>query len=104
MWYAPEIFVPSEKRILSPAFHGGYFIPPSGFSPAAAPTRKTPVRNLRHVPVWHKIRLMCSFAMCRLLFNAVKRSQKQPARLSLLNLRFRRTLGGKFGFGHSACG
>ena len=25
-WYAPEIFVPSEKRILSPAFHGGYFV------------------------------------------------------------------------------
>ena len=75
--YVPEIFVLSEKRILSPAFHGGYFVPPSGFSPAAAPTRKTPVRNLRHVPVWRKIRLMCSFAMCRLLlgcFTALKSS------------------------------
>ena len=50
--YVPEIFVPSEKRILSPAFHGDYFVPPLGFLPAAAPTRKTPVRNLCHVPVW----------------------------------------------------
>lgn len=65
--YAPEIFVLSEKRILSPAFHGGYFVPPLGFLPAAAPTRKTPVRNLRHVLVWYRIRLMRSFAMCRLL-------------------------------------
>ena len=77
-WYVPEIFVPSEKRILSPAFHGGYFVPPSGFSPAAAPTRKTPVRNLRHVPVWRKIRLMrFFFAMRRLLlgrFTALKSS------------------------------
>ena len=30
--YVPEIFMSSEKRILSPAFHGGYFVPPSGFS------------------------------------------------------------------------
>ena len=66
--YVPEIFVPSEKRILSPAFHCGYFVPSSGFLPAAAPTRKTTVRNLCHVPVWHRIRFMCSFAMCRLLF------------------------------------
>ena len=29
--YVPEIFMPSEKRILSPAFHDGYFVPPSGF-------------------------------------------------------------------------
>ena len=43
--------VPSEKRILSPTFHGGYFVPPLGFLPAAAPTRKTPVRNLRHISV-----------------------------------------------------
>ena len=50
--YVLEIFVPSEKRILSPAFHGGYFVPPLGFLPAIAPTRKTPVRNLCHVPVW----------------------------------------------------
>ena len=35
--YVPEIFVPSEKRILSPAFHGGYFVPPLGFLPAANP-------------------------------------------------------------------
>ena len=102
--YVPEIFVPSEKRILSPAFHDDYFVPPLGFLPAVAPTRKMPVRNLCHVLVWHRIRFMYSFAMCRLLFNAVKRSQKQPARLSLLNLRLRRPLGGKFGFGNSACG
>jgi len=63
----PEIFVPSEKRILSPAFHGDYFVPTLRFLPAAAPTRKTPVRNLRHVPVWYRIRLMRFFAMCRLL-------------------------------------
>ena len=66
--YAPEIFVLSEKRILSPAFHGGYFVPPLGFLPAAAPTRKMPVRNLCHISVWYRIRFMCSFAMCRLLF------------------------------------
>ena len=78
-WYAPEIFVPSEKRILSPAFHGGYFVPPLGFLPAAAPTRKTPVRNLRHVLVWHRIRLMRSFVMCRLLLGVFYRIEKQPA-------------------------
>ena len=78
-WYVPEIFVPSEKRILSPAFHGGYFVPPLGFLPAAVPTRKTPVRNLRHVPVWHRIRFMRSFVMCRLLFLAFHRIEKQPA-------------------------
>ena len=66
--YAPEIFVLSEKRILSPAFHGDYFVPPSGFSPAVASAHKTPVRNLCHISVWHRIRLMRSFAMCRLLF------------------------------------
>ena len=49
--YAPKIFVLSEKRILSPAFHGDYFVPSSGFSPAVASAHKTPVRNLRHVPV-----------------------------------------------------
>ena len=74
-WYVPEIFVLSEKRILSPAFHGGYFVPPLRFLPAAAPTRKTPVRNLCHVPVWHRIRFMRSFEMCRLLFWG----EKQPA-------------------------
>ena len=77
-WYVPEIFVASEKRILSPAFHGGYFAPPSGFSPAIAPTRKTSVRNLRHVLVWYRIWFMRSFAMCRLLlgwrFTALKSS------------------------------
>ena len=59
--YVPEIFVLSEKRILSPAFHGGYFVPSSGFLPAAAPTRKMPVRNLCHVPVWHRIRFIRFF-------------------------------------------
>ena len=73
--YVPEIFVLSEKRILSPAFHGDYFVPPLGFLPAAAPTRKMPVRNLCHISVWYRIRLMRSFAMCRLLFWG----EKQPA-------------------------
>ena len=74
--------VPSEKRILSPLilsplFHDGYFAPPLGFLPAAAPTRKTPVRNLCHISVWYRIRFMRSFAMCRLLlgcFIALKSS------------------------------
>ena len=41
----PEIFMPPEKRILSPSFHDGYFIPPSGLSPAVAPMRKTLCAN-----------------------------------------------------------
>ena len=82
-WYVPEIFVLSEKRILSPAFHGGYFVPPLGFLPAAAPTRKTPVRNLRHVLVWHRIRFMHSFVMCRLLLGMFHRIEKQPAQYSV---------------------
>ena len=68
---------PFEKQILSPAFHGGYFAPPLGFLPTATPTRKMPVRNLCHVPVWRRIRFMRSFAMCRLLlgrFTALKSS------------------------------
>ena len=77
-WYVPEIFVPSEKRILSPAFHGGYFVPPLGLLPAAAPTRIMPVRNVS-ISVWYRIRLMRSFAMCRLLFEAFYRIEKQPA-------------------------
>ena len=43
--YMPEIFVPPEKWILSPAFYGDYFIPPLGFSPAVAPMRKTLCAN-----------------------------------------------------------
>ena len=67
-WYVPEIFVPSEKRISFPAFHGELFFPTVGIPPCCALTRKTPVRNLRHALVWHRIRLMRSFEMCRLLF------------------------------------
>ena len=81
--YAPEIFVLSEKRILSPAFHGGYFVPPSGFLPAVAPMRKMPVRNLRHIPVWYRIRLRRSFAMCRLRLGMFHRIKKQPAQYSV---------------------
>ena len=76
-WYVPEIFVLSEKRILSPAFHDDYFVPPLGLLPAAAPTRKMPVRNLCHISVWYRIRLMRFFTMCRLLlgrFTALKSS------------------------------
>ena len=62
--YVPEIFVLSEKRILSPAFHGDYFVPPLGFLPTATPTRKMPVRNLCHVLVWCGIRFMRSFVRC----------------------------------------
>ena len=79
-WYVPEIFVPSEKRILSPSFHGGYFVPTLGFPSTVAPTRKTPVHNLRHVSVWLRIRLMRSFAMCRLLLGVFYGIEKQPAR------------------------
>ena len=82
-WYVPEIFVPSEKRILSPSLHDGYFVPQSGFLPAVAPTRKMPVRNLCHVPVWYRIRLMRSFAMCRLLLGMFHRIEKQPAQYSV---------------------
>ena len=75
--------VPSEKRILSPAFHDDYFVPPLGLLPAAAPTHKMPVRNLCHIPVWHRIRLMRSFAMCRLLLGAFYRIETQPAQYSV---------------------
>ena len=61
--YVPEIFVPSEKRILSPAFHGGYFVPPLGLLPAAAPTRITPVRNVS-ISVWYRIRFIRFFLRC----------------------------------------
>ena len=37
-------------------------------------------------------------------FGAFHRIEKQPAHLGLLNLRFTRPWGGKFGFGNSACG
>ena len=70
---------PFDKQILSPAFHGDYFVPPLGLLPAAAPTRKMPVRNLCHISVWYRIRFMCSFAMCRLLLGAFYRIEKQPA-------------------------
>ena len=82
---------PSEKQILSPAFHDDYFVPPLGFLPAATPIRKMPVRNLCHISVWYRIRFMRSFAMCRLLLGAFYRIEKQPAYLGLLNLRFMRT-------------
>ena len=65
------------KRILFLLFHEGYFVPPLGFPSAAVPTRKTPVGNLRPVPVWYRIWFMRSFAMCRLLlgrFTALKSS------------------------------
>ena len=90
--YVPEIFVPSEKRILSPAFHDDYFVPPLGFSPRCRTNVQNSVHKLCHVPVWHRIRLMRSFAMCRLLFGAFYRIEKQPAHLGLLNLRFIRPL------------
>ena len=77
--YAPEIFVPSEKRILFPAFHGGYFVPPSGFLPAAAPTRKMPVRNLCHISVWYRIRFMRFFCDVQAAFGVFHRIEKQPA-------------------------
>ena len=79
-WYVPEIFVLSEKRILSPAFHDDYFVPPLGFLPAADPTRKTPVRNLCHVPVWHRIRFIRFFCNVQAAFGvAFHRIEKQPA-------------------------
>ena len=103
-WYVPEIFVPSEKRILSPSFNGSYFVPPSGFLPAADPTRKTPpVRNLCHIPVWRRIRFIRFFAMCRLLFGVFYRIEKQPAYYGFVEFAFQMAFGGKFGFGHSAC-
>ena len=77
--YALKIFVLSEKRILSPAFHDDYFVPPLGFLPAAAPTRKMPVRKLCHILVWYGIRFMRSFAMCRLLLGMFHHIEKQPA-------------------------
>ena len=103
-WYAPEIFVPSEKRILSPLFHDGYFVPPSGFLPAAAPMCKTLCVNCV------MFLFGAEFGLCALLcdvqaaFGAFYRIGKQPAHLGLLNLRFRRSLVGKFGLGNSVCG
>ena len=44
-WYVPEIFMSSEKRILSPAFHNGYFVPPLGLPPAVALMHKTLCAN-----------------------------------------------------------
>ena len=45
--------------------------------PCCRTNAQNSVRNLRHVPVWRGIRLMRSFAMCRLLlgrFTALKSS------------------------------
>ena len=50
-WYVPEIFVPSEKRILSRRWD----------FPCCRTNVQNSVRNLRHVPVWRRIRFMRSF-------------------------------------------
>ena len=47
--------------------------------PCCRTNAQNSVRNLRHVPVWRGIRLMRSFAMCRLLLGAFHRIEKQPA-------------------------
>ena len=100
--YVPEIFVPSEKRILSPAFHGGYFVPPLGFLPAANPQNACAQSVSYFCLVQNSVDAF--FCDVQAAFGAFHRIGKQPAHLGLLNLRFRQPLGGKFGFGSPACG
>ena len=57
------------------------FYPVIGISPCCRTNVQNPVRKLRHVPVWYRIRFMRSFAMCRLLlgrFIALKSSLHWP--------------------------
>ena len=53
------------------------FCPTVGIFPCCRTNAQNSVRKLCHVLVWHRIRFMCSFAMCRLLlgrFTALKSS------------------------------
>ena len=104
--YVPEIFVPSEKRILSPSFHGDYFVPPLGFLPAANPQNACAQSVSYFCLVQNSVDAF--FCDVQAAFGAFHRIGKQPAHLGLLNLRFRRPLGGRDGvenptFGHTAC-
>ena len=82
--------VSSEKRILSPAFHGSYFAPPSGFSPATAPMRKTLCATFVIFLFGAEFGLCVLLRCAGCFLGAFHRIEKQPAHLGLLNLRFRR--------------
>ena len=90
--YAPEIFVLSEKRISFLLFYDGYFVPLSGFFPVAAPIRKTLCANCVMFLFGTECGLCVLLRCAGCFFGAFYRIEKQPARLSLLNLRFRRPL------------
>ena len=77
-WYVPEIFVPSENGFYPLHFMTVILFHRRDF-PCCRTNAQNSVRNLCHVPVWHRIRFMCSFAMCRLLLGAFHRIEKQPA-------------------------
>lgn len=81
--YVPEIFMPSEKRILSPAFHDSYFVPPLGFPlPPHQPAKRLCATCVIFL-------FGAEFGLCALLrcvgcfFGAFHRIEKQPAQYSV---------------------
>ena len=78
-WYAPEIFVSSEKQILSPSFHDGYFVPPLGLSPAAAPMHKTLCANCVMFLFGAEFGLCVLLCDVQAAFGAFHCIEKQPA-------------------------
>ena len=66
-WYVPEIFVPRRLKNRFYLLRFMTIILSHRWDSSLLPTRKMPVRNLCHISVWYRIRLMRSFAMCRLL-------------------------------------
>ena len=81
--YAPEIFVLSEKRILSPAFHDGYFVPPLGLPPAVALMHKTLCANCVMLLFGAEFGLCVFLCDVQAAFGAFHRVEKQPAQYSV---------------------
>ena len=77
--YALKIFMPRRLKNGFYPLHFMAIILSHRWDFSLLPTRKMPVRNLCHISVWYRIRLMRSFAMCRLLLGAFHRIKKQPA-------------------------